>query len=96
MDGRNVVYITEWMYEDKIDFEYMIFNINLYVKKNIDDAQAITFWSEEEGIEQSIAKRHLYISRKKVPIIFSVASELEIEIKKLNPIKFYFGTSDAV
>jgi hypothetical protein len=96
INGKNIIFITEWMCKHPNHFELMIFNINLFIKKNFDDVHAITFWAEQGCFEEKISKRHLYFGRAKIPIIYSANTDIESKIKNLHPIIFNLGASDAV
>ncbi len=93
-NGRTVVSIAEWLVEDHIKFDFILLEIvNHYRKSSVD---YFNFWADKSGKEANAAKRSLFFSRQKIPIIFSSMGNSGLFLSKKSKIEIYLGNTDNV
>jgi hypothetical protein len=93
-NGRKIVSIAEWLVEDGIKFDFILLEIvNHYRKSSVD---YFNFWADKSSKEGNAAKRSLFFTRQKIPIIFSSIGNSRLFLSKKPKIEVYLGNTDNV
>ena len=93
-DGKKIVSIAEWMCESRVGFGSILIEIVNYFRDF--DIYYFNFWTGISSKEAKAARRNMFFSRKRIPIIFSDTEQVRSLFTKEFEMKIYLGSTDNV
>ena len=93
-DGKNIVSIAEWMCESRVEFGSILIEVVNYYRDF--DIYYFNFWTDKSSQEAKSARRNMFFSSKRIPIIFSDTEQVRSLFTKEFEMKIYLGSTDNV